>query len=223
MERRGDLRAELDPGKALLHTHMADIVAARFIERAAPIRFGVAQTPEELEAVYRLRYQVVTKRDWIRPEALPDGLEQDDYDGRSIHIVGWDRDKLAATTRLVFPTPGYLLPTEIEFGLKVEPSGQVVDGSRAIVAEAYSDYQHRIFAGLLAQSWFEISTRDFHYLCGTAVPAMIRLCRSLGYQITVLGPARLYWAERRYPIRFEVLEAAPALFNRWISGNNNLM
>lgn len=194
---------------------VADAIAAHFIASAAPVRFSVARSPGQREAAYRLRYEVVVDQGWAGPETFLSGLEQDDYDAQAVHLLGWDGQKPVATTRLVFPTAGKLLPTEVEFGLSVEPRGQVVDGGRAIVARAYSDYQHRIFAGLLGCTWFEIQARGFYYLCGAAVPAMIRLCRSIGYDITVLGPARQYWGEQRYPLRFNVLESVPTLLERW--------
>jgi N-acyl-L-homoserine lactone synthetase len=194
---------------------VADAIAAHFIASAAPVHFSVAQSPGEREAAYRLRYEVVVNQGWARPEKFRSGLEQDGYDAQAVHLLGWDGQKPIATTRLVFPTAGKLLPTEVEFELSVEPRGQVVDGARAIVARAYSDYQHRIFAGLLGCTWFEIQARGYYYLCGAAVPAMIRLCRSIGYQITVLGPARQYWGEKRYPLRFDVLESVPTLHERW--------
>lgn len=194
---------------------IADAIAAHFIASAAPIHFSVAQSASEREAAYRLRYEVVIDQGWARPEKFLSDLEQDDYDAQAVHLLGWDDQKAVATTRLVFPTAGKLLPTEVEFELSVEPRGQVVDGARAIVARAYSDYQHRIFAGLLGCAWFEIQARGFYYLCGAAVPAMIRLCRSIGYHITVLGPARQYWGEKRYPLRFDVPESVPTLLERW--------
>lgn len=195
---------------------VADAVATEFIRRAAPIRFRVAQSAAELEAVYRLRYQVVVERGWADSEDFPTNLEQDIYDGQGIAVIGQDGATVVATNRLTLPAAGRLLPTEVEFGLKIEPQGRVVDGGRAIVDKAYSDHQHRIFAGLLGQNWFEIKARGFYYLCGLASAAMIRLCRSLGYQITILGPARQYWGEWRYPIRFDVLESTPLLWTRWV-------
>lgn len=194
---------------------MGDAVATLFIACAAPISFRLAQSPAELEAVYRLRYQVVVEQGWARPEDLPTGLEQDSYDQRGSYLIGLDGPHLVATTRLVFPDGGRLLPTEADFGVRVEPEGGVVDGGRTIVSRAYSDRQHRIFMGLLGQNWFELKRRKFYYLCGAATGAMIRLCHSLGYQITVVGPARHYWGERRYPIRFDVLESIPTLWARW--------
>ncbi|MCB0168556.1 MAG: GNAT family N-acetyltransferase [Anaerolineae bacterium] len=205
-------RFSLTPSERVI----ADGIAAHFIASAAPIRFSVAQSADEQEAAYRLRYEAVIDQGWAKPEMFPTGLEQDDYDAQAVHLLGWDdQNHVVATTRLVFPTAGKLLPTEVEFKLSMEPQGQVVDGGRTIVAKAYSDYRHRIFAGLLGYTWFEIQARDFYYLGGAAVPAMIRLCRSIGHQITVLGPAQPYWGEQRYPLRFDVPESIPMLFDRW--------
>jgi len=194
---------------------IADAIATRFIALAEPIHFRVAQSSTELEAAYRLRYEVVTQQGWARPEDFRDGLELDQYDADAVHLLGWDGQHVVATTRLVFPAANQMLPTEAEFDLRVEPPGQVVDGGRAIVDRAYSDYRHRIFAGLLGHSWFEIQTRGFCYLCGAAAPAMIRLCRSLGYQISVLGAIRQYWGAQRHPIRFDIPESIPSLQKRW--------
>jgi N-acyl-L-homoserine lactone synthetase len=207
--------ADLEYNSVPLAQTVADAIAAQFIAWATPVRFTVAQSSTEREAAYRLRYEVVTARGWAGAEKFPGGLEQDIYDAEAVHLLGWKEHKLVATTRLVFPSSGKLLPTEVEFGLRVEPQGQVVDGGRAIIARACSDYQHRIFAGLLGYTWFEIQSRGFRYLCGAAVPAMIRLCQSIGYHITVLGHAHTYWGQRRYPIRFDVLESVPMLFKRW--------
>ena len=195
---------------------IGDAIATYFISWAAPIHFTVAQSPAELEAVYRLRYQVVTEQGWACPEDFPEGLEKDIYDRQSVYLIGQDEDgTIVASTRLVFPTPEEPLPTEVDFGLKIEPYGQVVDGGRAIVSRLYSDQQHHVFAGLLGQSWFELKKQSLFYLCGAATGPMIRLCRSMGYQITVLGQARQYWGEQRHPIRFDVLESIPGLWARW--------
>ena len=145
---------------------VADAIATRFIALAGPIRFSVAQSPGDREAGYRLRYEVVTAKGWARPEKLHHGLEQDHYDAEAVHLLGWDDQKVVATTRLVFPAAGRLLPTEAEFDLQVEPQGQVVDGGRGIIDRAYSDDRHRIFAGLLGYTWLQIQAQAFCYLCG---------------------------------------------------------
>lgn len=206
------LQQRLTPAEQII----ADTLATRFLELAAPIEFRVAQSPGEREAAYRLRYKVVIDRKWATPEQFGRGLEQDEYDAKAVHILGWDGQKVVAATRLVFPVAGRLLPTEVAFGIQVAPPQQVVDGGRAIVDRDYHSDRHRIFAGLLGYTWFQIQAQGFCYLCGAAVPAMIRLCRGLGYQISVLGPAREYWGQKRYPIRFDVPESITLLRERWM-------
>src|SRR5258707_11385790 len=94
-------RAEIDSALASV-----DAFAAQRIALAAPIRFDVAQSPAELEAVYRLRYQVAIERGWATPADMPDGLERDAYDDRAVQIVGWDKEGSVAVVRLVFPHSG---------------------------------------------------------------------------------------------------------------------
>jgi N-acyl amino acid synthase of PEP-CTERM/exosortase system len=111
-----------------------DAIAAQGLVIAAPIRFGVAQSAQEREATFRLRYEVSIERGYARPEELPDGLERDEYDDHAVHVVGWHGDRLATTARLVFPEPRSRLPTEAAFDVEIEPRGRVADMGRVIVA-----------------------------------------------------------------------------------------
>lgn len=195
---------------------MIDIVAARGLALAAPIRFGVAESPEGREATYRLRYEVSIKQGYARSEDLAAGVEYDSYDDRALHVAGWDGDKLATTARLVFPEPGSSLPTEAAFDLEIEPCGQVVDMGRVIVAHEFSEARHRILAGLFAYCWTLVRARGFVCVCAAfATSASVRLYRNMGFQITPLAQPRHYWGEERYPVRFDVLDSAPTLSKRW--------
>ncbi len=115
----------MGPKKVLVSSEqaVADAIATRFIALAEPIRFSVAQSPGDLEAGYRLRYEVVIAQGWARPKQFHHGLEQDHYDADAVHALSRDGRKVIATTRLVFPTADRLLPTEAEFDLHVEPRG----------------------------------------------------------------------------------------------------
>ena len=203
---------QLEPAAALA---TMDALAARVIALAAPIRFDVVRSAAELGAVYRLRYEVVVGRGWVRPEDFPDQQERDHFDDDATHIVGWDGERLAVVARAVFPAPGRPLPTEAGFALKIEPAGQVVDWSRHIVARAYTDRQHRLFAGLLGRSWLEVRARGYARVCGNVTPAMIRVYRRVGIRLTILGPARPYWGEERYPVLFDVEGSVPSLLARF--------
>lgn len=185
--------------------------------RAAPIRFAIAQTPAERTAVYRLRYQTAVARGWIQPTENPEGLEHDGYDERALHLVGWHGAELATTARLIFPSPGLLLPTEEAFGFEVAPSGRVVEWSRFIVVPAYGDREHRTVWGLMAACWLEMRARGFNFICSPLTLSVLKLFHRIGLRTTSLGPPRRYGGDERYPVLIEPPAAASPLIQLWQS------
>jgi N-acyl-L-homoserine lactone synthetase len=194
---------------------IVDKLSQGFIESVDTLRFDIAHDDLQREAVYRLRYQVVIDRGWLRPEDLPDGMEHDHYDEKAIFIVGWDGINLAATSRLVLPQPGMKLPTEEGFNILVEPIGRVADMGRQIVAREYSSIKHKVFAALLAKTWLEMRTRSYSLVCGDFSPAMMRLYRIMGFDVKQLGPFQQYWGEERAPIIVNIASSVSALLDRW--------
>ena len=200
-----------------------DALASQALNWVAPIQFDVARTDMEREAVYRLRYQAVVEHGWMQPSDLPDGLEHDEYDEHAIHIVGWNGDMLAATSRLILPRPRYSLPTEKAFDIKVKPTGKVADAGRFVVARAYSSLEHRVLAVLLAKTWLVMREYGYETACAAfASNAMLRVYRRMGFNVTVLGPARQYWGVDRHPLQFDVAQAMPALLARWNQSQGNM-
>src|SRR5687767_2592938 len=103
-----------------------DQVAQRFLAAVAPIELRVAAGPTDLLASFRLRYQAVMERGWMRSEDFPDELERDFFDEDALHILAWDGPLAVGSARVVLPRQGRRLPTEEAFELTVEPQGQVV-------------------------------------------------------------------------------------------------
>jgi N-acyl-L-homoserine lactone synthetase len=180
-----------------------DTAARTIVERAAPIRFAVAASTAEREAIWRLRADTVIHRGWAPPESFPDGMERDHYDDRAVHIAGWDGDVLAATARIVLPSPDRRSPIETHFGVTVEPRGQVANLDRMIVAPAYSDAHHRILMGLAFACWLELRRCGYHMFAGAITPGIVRLYRRAGWRATPLGQPQMYWAEERTPCQFD--------------------
>jgi N-acyl-L-homoserine lactone synthetase len=191
-----------------------EALAARFIAGASPLRFGIARSAAELEAVYRMRYEVVIERGWAEPEQFPDGLERDAYDEGAIQIVAWDDRVLAASTRLVLPAPDRPLPTEAAFDLVIEPRGKIADIGRTCVAPAYRDVRGRVVLALLGHAWLEAQSRGFSEIAGIFTGSVCRLYRRQAIPIRVLGPGRLYWREERFPVMVQPLQAIQALAER---------
>jgi N-acyl-L-homoserine lactone synthetase len=190
-------------------------LAHKLVAAAQPLRFEIARTDAARAAAFQLRCQAIVARGWAPLEAMPDGMERDAYDDYAIIIAGWDGDVLAATTRLVLPAPDVLLPTEAAFGLTVEPQGLVADMGRQTVARAYSSMRHRVFAAILAKTWLEMRAHGYSLVCGDFSTGMLRLYRMLGFKVTELGPAQLFWSEERYPILIDVAGDVDLLLARW--------
>jgi N-acyl-L-homoserine lactone synthetase len=193
-----------------------DDVCNRLMMLCEPIRFDVARSPIEREAIYRLRYREVIERGWSQPEDFPDGLERDAYDERAVQVVGWDGETLVAAVRLVLQADE-LLPTEAAFDLVVEPRGKVADAGRTIVAPAYRDpQQHKVLLGLLGRTALETSANGFTHLCGSMSEPVQNLYRKIGIDVSILGPARQYWGEKRYPCRYDLLRSAFTI-SQWLA------
>lgn len=194
-----------------------DALAERLVTWVAPVRFALAQTDAEREAAYRLRFQAVVGHGWMAPEALPEGLEFDEFDTRAVHILAWNNGTPAATSRLIFPARGLNLPTEAAFGIDIEPHGKVVDAGRFVVARAYSNIEHRLLAALIAQTWLQVRACGYSQVCAAfASRAMIRLYGRMGVLAVPLAAPRVYWGEERYPVRFDPGASASRVNEQWL-------
>jgi N-acyl-L-homoserine lactone synthetase len=196
-----------------------DNLARGLIESLDALRFDIARDESQRETVYRLRYQTIIERGWAQPEDMPDGMERDHYDEKAIHIVGWDGNTLAASSRIVLPEAALTLPTEEAFRIQIEPRGEVADMGRQIVGHEYSSFKNKVFAALLARTWLEIRAHGYSLVCGDFTPAMLRLYRIMGFDVKQLGPAQPFWGEDRFPILVDVARSMMALVERW--GNKN--
>jgi N-acyl-L-homoserine lactone synthetase len=188
-----------------------DAFAQQALARLAPLTFGLARSPTELEAVYRLRYEVVMDQGWASPEEFPNGLERDAFDERALQVVAWDGAELVGTTRLVAPQAGYRLPTEQAFDLEIAQRGRVIDMGRTCRAPRRKDSEHRIIWGVLCQAWVELRHLGFVEICGIFSPGMNRFYQRMGFRIEILGEARLHWGEYRCPVLVRPAESIKAV------------
>ena len=159
---------------------------------AFPFRFTVAEDDDERLVAYRLRQAAVIERGWNPPNGPAVDAEEDAYDNRAVHVIGWHDDTPVSTGRIVLP-PG-LLPTEEACALRIEPHGRVVDVGRMVVAPSHRDPHAGAFVALMARLYLEVRKQGFTVACGMMAPDVRHLVRQLGVQLDVLGPDRPYWA-----------------------------
>jgi hypothetical protein len=201
--------ATMEPDQASGDLSALDDIAARLLARVAPIRYAVASTERQRLDAFLLRYRAVMDRGWAPPEELPDGLERDADDERAVLIGAWDGAIPVATARLIFPDPAHPLPVESAFDVTVEPVGRVVSVDRITVDRSSRDAGSRLLLGLFASCWLEIRKRGYHIWAGTQSAGATRLYHRLGFEVTVLGPPRVYWGEERFPVRFDPISGIP--------------
>jgi N-acyl-L-homoserine lactone synthetase len=174
--------------------------AARVLSSITPLKVGVAGSKHEIEAVFRLRYEVVVHRQWGRPEDFPERLERDSFDDRALQIGVWKDGELVGTTRLVTPQEGKRVPVEETFGIELGHRDRLIDMGRTCRKPGIRDAGQKIIWGLLAQSWIEARALGFTEICGCFSSAMIRFYRRFGLRIEILGQARQHWGELRFPV-----------------------
>jgi hypothetical protein len=191
-----------------------DDIAAIFRQLNPGLRLGIAQSPADFEAAYRLRYETVIEKGWAKPDEYPYGLERDRYDDHAIQLVAWDGEKLAGTGRVVLPSPDYPLPAETLFELTIEPRGQVVELGRAAIDSSYRGISQQIFLSLLGQSWLATRDQGLYETCGVMILPMVRLYHFIGFHLIPLAPPRLAWGEERAPYQLDLLHTAETLQNQ---------
>jgi hypothetical protein len=179
-----------------------DRATSAYLQCVAPIRFRAATSDAERFASFRMRYEAIIDQGWAMPEAFPDGLERDNLDDEAVHVVGWLGDRAVASSRLIFPQPGSLLPVEEDFGVQVDPAGGVVEMDRSCVGRGSGAWQEQLFVAVLCACWLEIRRAGFAVTTGRISHGVLRLYRLLGIEHEILGPAQVSWQEKRLPVRF---------------------
>jgi len=199
-------------GKEATGLMALDALSDRLLAAAASLRVAVAVTDAERQEAYRLRYAQVVGQGWVDAADLPDGLEVDVYDADALQVCAWEREVLVGTLRLVFPKAGRPLPVEADFGIRVEPHGEVVEAGRLVVAPTFrGDPAHRAWGTLFACAWTSMRARGYSVLAGAAARRTVERLRALGLPFEILGPARLHWGEERHPVRLDPARGDP----RW--------
>ena len=81
------------------------------------IVFGEAITNEELQEVYRFRYDVYSDKDYIDKDKYSYGIEKDEYDEQRFcrYFVAKINERLIGTIRIITCDP---LPTEYSFSFE---------------------------------------------------------------------------------------------------------
>jgi N-acyl-L-homoserine lactone synthetase len=205
--------ARPDPGEDLLAS--GDAVVRKVLASMAPLRFESASDEGEREAAFRLRYRAVVERNMTAAEQFPEGLEQDEFDSRAIHIVGWDGERPVATCRLVLPEDGQRLPLEQDFCIELAAREQTVELGRMVIEREHRGAGHRMLIGLASRAWLCMRERGLTDVVAATPARLAQLFGTLGFAVTVLGPPRIHWGEERIPFHCDGLATLSRIQQLW--------
>jgi N-acyl-L-homoserine lactone synthetase len=194
-----------------------DAIAAGILAELEPFRFREVVDDAEREECFRLRHRAVVEFRLAAAESAHEGIERDEFDPDAVQIIGCDGQRPIGTCRLVLPAPGRILPVVHAFGLRPSAAGAVVEWGRVVVDPDYRGDGHSIFMGLAAQGWLSMRARGYVAAIAATPKRLIGLFGALGFTVTVLGPARLYWGDERYPILCEARPTIRQLEARWLA------
>ncbi len=107
------------------------------------ISFGIADSKSEMSDVFKQRCRVYSKYGYIDSADCVDGLDSDEFDEHSVHIVAYNKDKrLLGSVRMINSTK-LPIQTFFDFGVNSNfpeiPRGKLVELSRIVVCRRDSD------------------------------------------------------------------------------------
>lgn len=102
------------------------------------IRVEIAQTPEEFETIYQLRYEIYCHEiHSLNPNDYPDKKEKDWFDQHSVHLIAKVGSRIIGTLRLIKNTPrGFLMEAQFPLPSWIDKT-KAVEHSRGVVIKEY--------------------------------------------------------------------------------------
>lgn len=168
-------------------------------DNTAPLQGGdvfikTVTTEQELLEVFKLRYAVYClEKGYENPDNFPSGLEIDEYDPYSVHMIAYSDQIPVGTARLILPNRSGL-PIERFCGVDVRTACStmnVAEISRLAVsagaAKRYGIDRSKVTLGLIRQIYLVSSQLKVMYCFAAMRKALERLFRTCGINFIRAG------------------------------------
>jgi N-acyl-L-homoserine lactone synthetase len=171
-------------------------------------RFKTAESPEELQEAFKLRYQVYClEKRWLRKESYPDKVEKDSMDPFSKHFIAMNASgTVIGTVRLIldstrgFPISEHPSPPITRF----EAPEEAAEISRLIVAREHRNLKVSIGLYRLLYAFSQQENLRKWYL--TIEPIFLRWFKSKGVRFAVIGRSSFFFGDKTIPIKCNLHE-----------------
>lgn len=174
--------------------------------------FKKIDSPELLQEVYRLRFQVYAKEcRFISPDDYPAGMETDAFDKHSVHFGAFDDEgRIVGAVRLILPSSGkFLIEAQcgaLPFGAGLPPRGKHAEISRLTISKAFrrsltprniSDEKSSFYIrkvsplalGLFQLIYEECRERGIYYCLALMEKPLALLMKLNGFVFKPIGPS----------------------------------
>lgn len=174
----------------------------RFLEG---IKVKIAKSDEELDEVFRFRWEVYSRCDYIDPVDFPDQKLKDKYDKIAFNLMAFKKNILVGILRLIPPSP-LGLPTQNAFNIIDPdfPEGRIGEISKLCIRDIPNrDCRKKIFLILMSEA-YKISKKNkiSYWLIGTP-PSLKAHFEKLIEKLNI----RLYFKELKVgPLKPENIE-----------------
>ena len=164
------------------------------------LQFKRASDPEELEAIYRLRYEVYClEKAYLPANQFKDGLEKDELDDHSVSFLSMDTDdgrELLGCFRLILPSD-HGFPCEHHFVLteRTPDPENTVEMSRLIVASKARKMWRYVLMGLSKEIYLFNRENHINYNYAVMDRPLISALQRLGLPFLIAGESALYMGQ----------------------------
>ena len=168
--------------------------------------FTQAQSNQDLDEVFRLRYQIYClERGFEEGANHPDRRETDEFDAHSIHFLARDESGVAVGTSRLVKDSALGLPLESQWNISSAlpgvPRSKCIEVSRMSVSKELKrpdaeSAQGEISLGLMRACYWHAKKEDLTHWCAAVERPWWLVLRRLGFNFRQVGPPKEYHAVR---------------------------
>jgi N-acyl-L-homoserine lactone synthetase len=118
------------------------------------ITFKIAKSPEELNAAYRLAWQIYSEEGYINPEDYTKELYSDKYDKYSTNFLAFVDGKAVGILRIIFHSPlGFYIEKDFPIIPPSIETNKIAEISRLSILKEYRGGKRLISFGILKEAF----------------------------------------------------------------------
>lgn len=181
------------------------------------LEFRQVRSEDEMREVQRIRYEVYCQeKGFLNPCDYPDGLEQDEYDSRSVHFVAVETDdgqeKILGTLRLIKPSSlGFPAARHFSLSRPISNPAKTLELSRLIVVKEARRLSIHILMGLSKEVYLYSREQGVSDLYAILEEPLLKLLRRLGLPFGDVGEGHWYMGAKTFPVYLSITGAEDVL------------